>query len=393
MNQVYIVSATRSAIGSFGGTLKDMRPIDLGITIAKSAITQSGLDASALQHAVIGHVIHTEPKDQYISRAISIGAGMPEQAPALTVNRLCGSGLQSIVSATQMIQLGDAAAAMAGGVEVMSKSGYLLPAQRWGARMGNAKVEDMMLGALNDPFDIGHMGITAENVASDFDISRDDMDAFAAESQRRAAKAQAEGWFTSQITPVEIASRKTTISFDKDEYIRGETTQDKLGGLRAAFQKDGAVTAGNSSGINDGSAMLILASEQMVEQHGLKPLAKIVSYGFGGVPPRIMGMGPVPATRMALEKSGLKISDLDVVESNEAFAAQACAVSKELGLASDIVNPNGGAIALGHPVGATGSIIMTKLIHELHRRSGRMGLATMCIGGGQGISVIIDTSI
>ena len=393
MNQVYIVSATRSAIGSFGGTLKDMRPIDLGITIAKSAITQSELDASALQHAVIGHVIHTEPKDQYISRAISIGAGMPEQAPALTVNRLCGSGLQSIVSATQMIQLGDAAAAMAGGVEVMSKSGYLLPTQRWGARMGNAKVEDMMLGALNDPFDIGHMGITAENVASDFDISRDDMDAFAAESQRRAAKAQAEGWFTSQITPVEIASRKETISFDKDEYIRGETTQDKLGGLRAAFQKDGAVTAGNSSGINDGSAMLILASEQMVEQHGLKPLAKIVSYGFGGVPPRIMGMGPVPATKMALEKSGLKISDLDVVESNEAFAAQACAVSKELGLASDIVNPNGGAIALGHPVGATGCIIMTKLVHELHRRSARRGLATMCIGGGQGISVIIDTSI
>ncbi|MDA7634845.1 beta-ketothiolase BktB [Alphaproteobacteria bacterium] len=393
MNQVYIVSATRSAIGSFGGTLKDMRPIDLGITIAKSAINQSGLDASALQHAVIGHVIHTEPKDQYISRAISIGAGMPVQAPALTVNRLCGSGLQSIVSATQMIQLGDAAAAMAGGVEVMSKSGYLLPAQRWGARMGNAKVEDMMLGALNDPFDIGHMGITAENVASDFDISRDDMDAFAAESQRRAAKAQAEGWFTSQITPVEIASRKETISFDKDEYIRGETTQDKLGGLRAAFQKDGAVTAGNSSGINDGSAMLILASEQMVEQHGLKPLAKIVSYGFGGVPPRIMGMGPVPATKMALEKSGLKISDLDVVESNEAFAAQACAVSKELSLASDIVNPNGGAIALGHPVGATGSIIMTKLVYELHRRSARRGLATMCIGGGQGISVIIDTSI
>lgn len=393
MNQVYIVSATRSAIGSFGGTLKDMRPIDLGITIAKSAINQSGLDASALQHAVIGHVIHTEAKDQYISRAISIGAGMPEQAPALTVNRLCGSGLQSIVSATQMIQLGDAAAAMAGGVEVMSKSGYLLPTQRWGARMGNAKVEDMMLGALNDPFDIGHMGITAENVASDFDISRDDMDAFAAESQRRAAKAQAEGWFTSQITPVEIASRKETISFDKDEYIRGETTQDKLGGLRAAFQKDGAVTAGNSSGINDGSAMLILASEQMVEQHGLKPLAKIVSYGFGGVPPRIMGMGPVPATKMALEKSGLKISDLDVVESNEAFAAQACAVSKELGLASDIVNPNGGAIALGHPVGATGSIIMTKLVYELHRRSARRGLATMCIGGGQGISVIIDTSI
>ncbi|MGB1964094.1 MAG: beta-ketothiolase BktB [Candidatus Puniceispirillales bacterium] len=393
MNQVYIVSATRSAIGSFGGTLKDMRPIDLGITIAKSAIAKSQIDKSAIQHAVIGHVIHTEAKDQYISRAISIGAGMSEQAPALTVNRLCGSGLQSIVSATQMIQLGDATAAMAGGVEVMSRGGYLLPAQRWGARMGDGKVEDMMFGALNDPFDIGHMGITAENVASDFDISRDDMDNFAAESQRRAANAQAEGWFDSQITPVEISTRKSSITFDKDEYIRGDTSSDKLGGLRPAFQKDGAVTAGNSSGINDGSAMLILASEQMVNQHGLKPLAKIVSYGFGGVAPRIMGMGPVPATKMALEKSGLTISDLDVVESNEAFAAQACAVSKELGLPSDIVNPNGGAIALGHPVGATGSILMTKLVHELHRRSQRIGLATMCIGGGQGISVIIDTSI
>ena len=393
MNQVYIVSATRSAIGSFGGTLKDMRPIDLGITIAKSAIAKSQIDKSAIQHAVIGHVIHTEAKDQYISRAISIGAGMPEQAPALTVNRLCGSGLQSIVSATQMIQLGDATAAMAGGVEVMSRGGYLLPAQRWGARMGDGKVEDMMFGALNDPFDIGHMGITAENVASDFDISRDDMDNFAAESQRRAANAQAEGWFDSQITPVEISTRKSSITFDKDEYIRGDTSSDKLGGLRPAFQKDGAVTAGNSSGINDGSAMLILASEQMVNQHGLKPLAKIVSYGFGGVAPRIMGMGPVPATKMALEKSGLTISDLDVVESNEAFAAQACAVSKELGLPSDIVNPNGGAIALGHPVGATGSILMTKLVHELHRRSQRIGLVTMCIGGGQGISVIIDTSI
>lgn len=393
MTPVYIISATRSAIGSFGGTLKDMRPIDLGVTIAQSAIAQSQLDASLLQHTVIGHVIHTEPKDQYISRAISIGAGLPEAAPALTVNRLCGSGLQSIVSATQLIQLGDADAALAGGVEVMSKGGYLLTAQRWGSRMGNSQVEDMVLGALHDPFDIGHMGITAENVASDFNISRDDMDAFSAESQQRAAKAQAEGWFDSQITPIEISTRKNTLTFNKDEYIRGETTQDGLSSLRAVFQKDGAVTAGNSSGINDGSAMLILASESIVNAHGLTPLAKIVSYGFGGVAPRIMGMGPVPATKMALEKSGLKISDLDVVESNEAFAAQACAVSKELGLPGDIVNPNGGAIALGHPVGATGSIIMTKLVHELHRRSARIGLATMCIGGGQGISVIIDTSI
>jgi len=393
MTPVYIIAATRSAIGSFGGSLKDTRPIDLGITIAKSAISKSGLKAEALEHAVVGHVIHTEAKDQYISRAISIGSGMAASAPALTVNRLCGSGLQSLVSATQLITLGDAAAALAGGVEVMSRGGYLLPSQRWGARMGNAEAQDMMLGALHDPFDIGHMGITAENIAADFDISRDDMDQFAAESQSRAAKAQAEGLFDEQITPVEVRKGKDTVRFDRDEYIRGDTTSDTLGKLRAAFQKDGAVTAGNSSGINDGSAMLVLASEAMVEQYGLTPLAKIVSYGFGGVPPRIMGMGPVPATKMALAKSGLSISDLEVVESNEAFAAQACAVSKQLGLPSDIVNPNGGAIALGHPVGATGSIIMTKLIHELRRRSAKFGLATMCIGGGQGISVIIDAAM
>ena len=393
MTPVYIIAATRSAIGSFGGSLKDTRPIDLGITIAKSAISKSGLKAEALEHAVVGHVIHTEAKDQYISRAISIGSGMAESAPALTVNRLCGSGLQSLVSATQLITLGDAAAALAGGVEVMSRGGYLLPSHRWGARMGNAETQDMMLGALHDPFDIGHMGITAENIAADFDIRRDDMDQFAAESQSRAAKAQAEGWFDEQITPVEVRKGKETVRFDRDEYIRGDTTSDTLGKLRAAFQKDGAVTAGNSSGINDGSAMLVLASEAMVEQYGLTPLAKIVSYGFGGVPPRIMGMGPVPATKMALAKSGLSISDLEVVESNEAFAAQACAVSKQLGLPSDIVNPNGGAIVLGHPVGATGSIIMTKLIHELRRRSGKYGLATMCIGGGQGISVIIDAAM
>ena len=393
MTPVYIIAATRSAVGSFGGSLKDTRPIDLGIAIAKSAISKSGLKGEYLEHAVVGHVIHTEQTDQYISRAISIGAGMAETAPALTVNRLCGSGLQSLVSATQLIQLGDASAALAGGVEVMSRGGYLLPSQRWGMRMGNTVAQDMMLGALHDPFDIGHMGITAENIAADFDISRDDMDQFAADSQNRAANAQAEGWFDGQITPVEVRKGKDTVSFDKDEYIRGDTTSEKLSKLRPAFQKDGSVTAGNSSGINDGSAMLILTSEAMVEQHGLKPLAKIVSYGFGGVPPRIMGMGPVPATNMALEKSGLKITDLEVVESNEAFAAQACAVSKQLGLPSDIVNPNGGAIALGHPVGATGSIIMTKLIHELHRRSGKYGLATMCIGGGQGISVIIDTAM
>ena len=396
MNDTYIIAATRSAIGSFGGTLKTMRPIDLGIAIAQSAIAQSALDPEAIEHAVIGHVIHTEPKDQYISRAISIGAGLSCSAPALTVNRLCGSGLQALVSAIQLITLGDAAAALAGGVEVMSRSGYLLPAQRWGARLGDGKVEDMLLGALHDPFDLGHMGITAENTAEDYNISRQAMDAFAATSQQRAAHAQKQGWFDDQITPLEISTgKKTTTNFTRDEHIR-ETSEESLAKLPPAFKKDGTgagtVTAGNSSGINDGAAMLVLASEQLIKAQNLTPMARIVSYGFGGVPPRIMGMGPVPATKMALAKAGLKISDLDIVESNEAFAAQAVAVSNTLGLNPEIVNPNGGAIALGHPIGATGGILMTKLIYELHRRQARYGLATMCIGGGQGISIIIENT-
>ena len=399
MNDTYIIAATRAAIGSFGGTLKHMRPIDLGIAIAQSAIAQSALDPESIEHAVIGHVIHTEPKDQYISRAISIGAGLSCSAPALTVNRLCGSGLQALVSAIQLITLGDAGAALAGGVEVMSRSGYLLPAQRWGARLGDGKVEDMLLGALHDPFDLGHMGITAEHVAKDYNISRQAMDAFAATSQQRAAHAQKKGWFDSQITPLEISGKKTTTQFTRDEHIR-ETSEESLAKLPPAFKKDGTgagtgagtVTAGNSSGINDGAAMLVLASEQLIKSQNLTPMARIVSYGFGGVPPRIMGMGPVPATKMALEKAALKISDLDIVESNEAFAAQAVAVSNTLGLNPDIVNPNGGAIALGHPIGATGAILMTKLIYELHRRQARYGLATMCIGGGQGISIIIENT-
>ena len=392
MNDTYIIAATRAAIGSFGGTLKAMRPIDLGTAIAQSAITQSKLDPEAIEHAVIGHVIHTEPKDQYISRAISIGAGLSCSAPALTVNRLCGSGLQALVSAIQLITLGDAGATLAGGVEVMSRSGYLLPAQRWGARLGDGAVEDMLLGALHDPFDLGHMGITAEHVAKDYNISRQAMDAFAATSQQRAAHAQKKGWFDDQITPLEIATgKKTTTNFTRDEHIR-ETSEESLANLPPAFKKDGTVTAGNSSGINDGAAMLVLASEQFIKTQNLTPMARIVSYGFGGVPPRIMGMGPVPATKMALEKAALKISDLDIVESNEAFAAQAVAVSNTLGLNPEIVNPNGGAIALGHPIGATGAILMTKLIYELHRRQARYGLATMCIGGGQGISIIIENT-
>tara|TARA_A100001234_G_scaffold104611_1_gene92008 strand:+ start:704 stop:1885 length:1182 start_codon:yes stop_codon:yes gene_type:complete len=393
MHDVFIMSATRTAIGGFGGSLKNKSPIDLGIAVTIEAIDRSGLATDEIDHGIYGNVIHTEARDMYISRCITIGAGMPDSSPALTVNRLCGSGLQAIVSATQLVQLGDAAAAVAGGAEVMSLGGYHVPAMRWGARLGHAEMTDMMLGALHDPFGLGHMGITAENVAKDFNVTRADMDAFALASQKRAANAIEKGYFKDQITPVKITKKREELAFDTDEHVRGETTADGLASLRPAFDKEGQVTAGNSSGINDGAAALILGNAEKVEKSNKSPLAKIVSYGFGGVAPRIMGMGPVPASKMALERAGLKVSQIDIVESNEAFAAQACAVSKELGLPSDIVNPNGGAIALGHPVGATGAIIMTKLIYELHRTGGRYGLATMCIGGGQGIAVIIDTQV
>ena len=393
MHDVFIMSATRTAIGGFGGSLKDKSPIDLGIAVTSEAIGRSGLATDEIDHGIYGNVIHTEARDMYISRCITIGAGMADSSPALTVNRLCGSGLQAIVSATQLVQLGDASATVAGGAEVMSLGGYHVPAMRWGARLGHAEMTDMMLGALHDPFGLGHMGITAENVAKDFNVTRADMDALALASQKRAANAIERGYFKDQITPVKITKKREEFAFDTDEHVRGETTADGLASLRPAFDKEGQVTAGNSSGINDGAAALILGNAEKVEKSNKSPLAKIVSYGFGGVAPRIMGMGPVPASKMALERAGLKVSKIDIVESNEAFAAQACAVSKELGLPSDIVNPNGGAIALGHPVGATGAIIMTKLIYELHRTGGRYGLATMCIGGGQGIAVIIDTQV
>ena len=393
MTDIFILAAKRSAIGSYGGSLKDTAPIDLAVPIAQAAIEQSGLPATAIDHAVYGHVMHTEPRDMYSPRCISIGAGLADTAPAFQVNRLCGSGLQAIVSGIQLIQLGDAAAVLAGGVEVMSRGPYILPAQRWGARMGDSGVIDMMLGALHDPFGIGHMGITAENVAQDYDISRASMDEFAAESQARASAAQSAGYFKDQIAPLTLKKGRKDIKFDNDEFIRSETTVESLANLRPAFAKDGLVTAGNSSGINDGTASIVLAGSNNITKHNAVPLARIVSYGYGGVPSRIMGMGPVPASKMALERAGLTTDDLAVVESNEAFAAQACAVSNQLGLDPSIVNPNGGAIALGHPVGATGAIIMTKLVHELRRRSERYGMATMCIGGGQGISVIIDAQI
>ena len=388
MNDVFIMSANRSAIGGFGGALKTFCPVDLGTLVAKEAIVRSGYDSKEIEHAVFGNVIHTEPRDMYVSRVIALQAGLSKDSAALTVNRLCGSGLQAIISAIQLLALGDASIAMAGGVEVMSNGAHIVEGFRWGARMGDGKVHDMMLGALHDPFGHGHMGITAENISSRYQISRNMQDEFAFTSQKRASKALEDGTFKEQILPIEIKTRKGIDVFENDEHLKPNTTMESLSGLRTAFKKDGVVTAGNASGINDGSSALILANEEKAKKGN--PLARIISYGFGGVDPDEMGMGPVPATKMALNKAGLEVSDLDLVESNEAFAAQACAVNKQLGLDPEKVNVNGGAIALGHPVGATGAIIMTKLIYELRKRNGRYGLATMCIGGGQGIAVIIE---
>ena len=388
MKNVYIMSANRSAIGGFGGTLKGFCPVDLGTVVAKEAISRSGYDPKEIDHAVFGNVIHTEPRDMYVSRVIALQSGLSKDSAALTVNRLCGSGLQAIISAIQLLALEDASITMAGGVEVMSNGAHIIDGFRWGARMGDGKVHDMMLGALHDPFGHGHMGITAENISSRYQISRDMQDQFALTSQQRASKAIEDGVFKDQILPIEIKTRKGIDIFQIDEHLKPNTTMESLSGLRTAFKKDGVVTAGNASGINDGASALILANEEKAKKG--KPLARIVSYGFGGVDPDEMGMGPVPATKMALNKAGLDVSDLDLIESNEAFAAQACAVNKQLGLDPEKVNVNGGAIALGHPVGATGAIIMTKLIYELRQRKGKYGLATMCIGGGQGIAVIIE---
>jgi acetyl-CoA C-acetyltransferase len=388
MKNVYIMSANRSAIGGFGGTLKGFCPVDLGTLVAKEAISRSGYDPKEIDHAVFGNVIHTEPRDMYVSRVIALQSGLSKDSAALTVNRLCGSGLQAIISAIQLLALEDASITMAGGVEVMSNGAHIIDGFRWGARMGDGKVHDMMLGALHDPFGHGHMGITAENISSRYQISRDMQDQFALTSQQRACKAIEDGVFKDQILPIEIKTRKGIDIFQIDEHLKPNTTMESLSGLRTAFKKDGVVTAGNASGINDGASALILANEEKAKKG--KPLARIVSYGFGGVDPDEMGMGPVPATKMALKKAGLDVSDLDLIESNEAFAAQACAVNKQLGLDPKKVNVNGGAIALGHPVGATGAIIMTKLIYELRQRKGKYGLATMCIGGGQGIAVIIE---
>jgi len=388
--EIYVVSAVRSAIGGFGGSLKDLPLADLATTITRAAIERSGVAAEQIGHMVMGTVIPTEPRDAYLSRVAAMNAGMPKETPAFNVNRLCGSGLQAIVSATQCLLLGDADVAVAAGAESMSRGPYLLPQARWGARMGDLQGIDYTVGVLQDPFEHFHMGITAENVAAKHGITREMQDELALTSQRRAARAIAEGRFDSQIVPVELKTRKGTVQFAVDEHVRGDVTAEQLAGMKTVFKKDGTVTAGNASGINDGAAGLVLASGDAVRRLGLKPLARLVGYAHAGVEPELMGLGPIPATRKVLEKTGLKLQDLDVIESNEAFAAQACAVARELGFDPDKVNPNGSGISLGHPVGATGAIIATKAIHELQRIQGRYALATMCIGGGQGIAVVFE---
>ncbi len=390
MTEIVFLSGARTAIGSFGGSLKDVPPTTLGAHAAKAAIARAGIAPEDVGTTVFGNVIHTEARDMYLSRVAAMEAGVPKEAPSLTVNRLCGSGLQAIVSAAQSVKLGDAEIALAGGAESMSRGGYLLPQTRWGQRMGSAQAVDMMLGVLNDPFGHGHMGVTAENVSERYGITRQAQDEAAVESHRRAAAAVAEGRFKEQIVPYEITGRKGTVSFDTDEHVRADAKFEDMAKLKTVFKKDGTVTAGNASGINDGAAAVILATADTARARGLAPLARLVSYGLAGVDPSEMGMGPVPAVQIALKRAGLTAGDLDVIESNEAFAAQACAVTKQLGLDPAKVNPNGGAIALGHPVGATGAILTVKTLYELKRTGGRYGLITMCIGGGQGIAMIIE---
>lgn len=388
-NGIVILSGARTAIGTFGGSLATVPPIDLATTVTTAALQRGGVSPDQIGHVVFGHVLNTEPRDMYLSRVAMLNAGIPHTTPAMNVNRLCGSGAQAIVSAAQSLMLGDADFAIAGGAESMSRAPYVVTTARFGAKMGDQKMLDMMTGALTCPMGTGHMGVTAENVAAEHDVSREAQDEFALESQRRAIAAITAGYFKDQIVPVEIKSRKGTVSFDTDEHPK-ETSLEKLAGLKAVFQKDGSVTAGNASGINDGAAALVLARAEAAEKAGLKPRARILGYAIAGVRPEVMGIGPVPAVEALLKRTGLTAVDFDVIESNEAFAAQALAVNKELGLNPAKVNPNGGAIALGHPVGATGAILTVKALHELERSGGKRALITMCIGGGQGIALAIE---
>ncbi len=390
MTDIVILDSARTAIGTFGGALAGTPATTLGATVARAALDRAGVDPTAVGHVAMGHVINTEPRDMYLSRVAAMDAGVPDTAPAMNVNRLCGSGLQAVVSVAQALMLGDAEIGLAGGAENMSRSPHAMQAARFGQKMGDTGAADMMVGALTCPFGTGHMGVTAENVAAEHGITREDQDAFAAESQRRVARAQAEGRFDEQIVPVDVRVRRDTVAFATDEHPK-ETTAEKLAGLRPVFRKDGTVTAGNASGINDGAAAVVLATAKAAEAQGLSPKARILGYAHAGVRPDIMGIGPIPAVTRLLEKTGTKAEDYDVIESNEAFAAQAIAVNRALGLDPERVNPNGGAIALGHPIGATGAILVVKALGELARTGGKRAIVTMCIGGGQGIAMALET--
>jgi acetyl-CoA C-acetyltransferase len=389
-SEVVVVGAVRTAIGRYGGSLKNSPPVDLAAAVIREAVARAGVQSSDVGHVVFGNVIHTEARDMYLSRAAAVNSGLPVETPAFTLNRLCGSGLQAVVSAAQMIMLGDANVAVAGGAESMSRAAYWVPDLRWGKRMGDGKYLDAMVGALSDPFEACHMGVTAENVAEKWGVTREDQDAFAVESHRRAAQAQDNGWFKEQILPIDVKAKGGMVAFETDEHVRADSTVEAMARLKPAFSKDGSVTAGNSAGVNDAAAAVVLMERRQAEDRGITPMGRLVAYSHAAVEPRYMGIGPIPAIRKVLDRAGVSVADLDVIELNEAFAAQALAVMRELELPADKTNPVGSGISLGHPIGATGCILTVKALYELQRTGGRLALVSMCIGGGQGIAAIFE---